>query len=265
MGAGASASASAKAATPSQLNEAVSSLTAEQLAIVEQALMSRKDAEPAQEGDEALRELEAALGASVTSAAKDSPDDLLGGVVTKLSAVAASRAKRAPKNKTVKIEAAPTHPHPHPLNRQVTRQATRKMTLKRQDSRKEWATSFLDTDPRRDILQFFEPGDERGPKGLLRSKSLEPSGNVETRYFSVWRRVLFGSNQRWAVASAAASLLAAALSLTPCLRSALQADEPGRDPHDDGGQGVRQGPQRQGEECEEGLRLGLRAVHTDHG
>lgn len=57
--------------------------------------------------------------------------------------------------------------------------------------RSSWTASFLDADPRRQILDFFMPGDERGPFGLLRSKKLQPSGKVVSKFFSIWRPTSF--------------------------------------------------------------------------
>ena len=50
-----------------------------------------------------------------------------------------------------------------------------------------WGDSFVDTDPRQQIREFFRPGDERGPAGLLRSLRAIPSGRCVSTYFTVWR------------------------------------------------------------------------------
>jgi len=58
---------------------------------------------------------------------------------------------------------------------------------RRLSKRGSWAFSFLDADPRRQILEYFMPGDERGPSGLLQSNRWTPSGNATSTFFSVWR------------------------------------------------------------------------------
>lgn len=60
--------------------------------------------------------------------------------------------------------------------------------LSRKDA---WVQSMLQADPRRRILDFFLPGDERGPLGLLRSLGEVHSGRRVSRYFSVWRPTSF--------------------------------------------------------------------------
>ena len=50
-----------------------------------------------------------------------------------------------------------------------------------------WESSFVQADPRRQILEFFRPGDERGPGGLLKARDWTPSGKVTSTYFTVWR------------------------------------------------------------------------------
>lgn len=50
-----------------------------------------------------------------------------------------------------------------------------------------WEHSFIQSDPRHQILEFFQPGDERGPNGVLQSLGERPSGTTHTTYFSVWR------------------------------------------------------------------------------
>jgi len=49
-----------------------------------------------------------------------------------------------------------------------------------------WVRAFLDCDPRRHIVDFFKPGDERGPYGYLRAQGLRPRG-APTAHFAVWR------------------------------------------------------------------------------
>jgi len=50
-----------------------------------------------------------------------------------------------------------------------------------------WARSFVDSDPRRQILEYFRPGTEQGPRGLLRVKGFAESEEPTSTYFSVWR------------------------------------------------------------------------------
>lgn len=49
-----------------------------------------------------------------------------------------------------------------------------------------WASSFVDADPRHQIREFFMPGDDRGPAGLLKAQGLSPRGPT-SHFFSVWR------------------------------------------------------------------------------
>jgi len=49
-----------------------------------------------------------------------------------------------------------------------------------------WIKSVMDTDPRRQIVNYFGPGDSRGPGGYLRANNLEQSG-PPSQFFSVWR------------------------------------------------------------------------------
>lgn len=49
-----------------------------------------------------------------------------------------------------------------------------------------WAQSFVESDPRRLILEYFRPGDSRGPRGLLKFKGLTSNGKP-SEFFSVWR------------------------------------------------------------------------------
>ena len=44
----------------------------------------------------------------------------------------------------------------------------------------------MDADPRRKIMNFFKPGDERGPLGHLRANGMVPTG-TPSAFFSVWR------------------------------------------------------------------------------
>ena len=52
-----------------------------------------------------------------------------------------------------------------------------------------WARSLAQQDPRRKILEFFRPGDERGPLGYLQSQGwkLNPDPHRRSRFFAVWQ------------------------------------------------------------------------------
>ena len=52
--------------------------------------------------------------------------------------------------------------------------------------KKLWARSFLRADPRQHLVDYFKPGDERGPFGYLRAQGLRPNG-PPANYFSIWR------------------------------------------------------------------------------
>ena len=49
-----------------------------------------------------------------------------------------------------------------------------------------WWKCFVQTDPRRHILQYFQPGDSSGPSGYLAAKRKAPAGG-RSDYFCVWR------------------------------------------------------------------------------
>lgn len=49
-----------------------------------------------------------------------------------------------------------------------------------------WGRSFRNSDPRWQVMEFFRPGDRRGPLGYLRRHNLVPEGEV-SEYFTVWR------------------------------------------------------------------------------
>jgi hypothetical protein len=55
-----------------------------------------------------------------------------------------------------------------------------------EELKKLWSRSFLQADPRQHLVDFFKPGDSRGPYGFLRAKGLRPNGDA-AHYFSVWR------------------------------------------------------------------------------
>jgi hypothetical protein len=51
-----------------------------------------------------------------------------------------------------------------------------------------WSESFLAADPRHQILEYFRPGDHRGPLGLLKALGEKPAGDHPTSsFFSIWR------------------------------------------------------------------------------
>ena len=52
--------------------------------------------------------------------------------------------------------------------------------------KKLWYRSFKAADPRQHLVDFFKPGDERGPYGYLRAQGLRPRG-APAHYFSIWR------------------------------------------------------------------------------
>ena len=49
-----------------------------------------------------------------------------------------------------------------------------------------WRKAFLEQDPRRHLVDFFKPGDERGPFGYLRAQGMRPKG-APSEHFAVWR------------------------------------------------------------------------------
>ena len=51
-------------------------------------------------------------------------------------------------------------------------------------SLRKWASSFVQADPRKQIHDFFKPGDARGPLGYLTCQDLRPEG-AESSYFTV--------------------------------------------------------------------------------
>jgi len=53
-------------------------------------------------------------------------------------------------------------------------------------SRQLWRKAFLEQDPRRHLVDFFKPGDERGPFGYLRAQGMRPKG-APSEHFAVWR------------------------------------------------------------------------------
>ena len=44
-----------------------------------------------------------------------------------------------------------------------------------------WTKSLMLRDPRRQILEYFRPGDDRGPLGYLQSHGLKPSDDPQKR------------------------------------------------------------------------------------
>ena len=59
------------------------------------------------------------------------------------------------------------------------------------DHSKRWTNSFKDSDPRRQIMNFFKGGDERGPLGHLRACDLLPVRGERSSFFAVWRPTSF--------------------------------------------------------------------------
>ena len=69
---------------------------------------------------------------------------------------------------------------------------TRQALLERHDAvtldhSTRWTHSFMDMDPRRQIMHFFHPGDERGPLGHLRAMNMLPARGKPSSYFTVFR------------------------------------------------------------------------------
>ena len=64
---------------------------------------------------------------------------------------------------------------------------TKKELVLKRLKKLQWARAFIDSDPRRQILEYFLPGDHNGPRGLLRVKELPLPKMPTTTYFSVWR------------------------------------------------------------------------------
>ena len=50
-----------------------------------------------------------------------------------------------------------------------------------------WRSSFVKGDPRRQIVEYFKPGDARGPYGYLRALGTRPGTGPSSCFFSVWR------------------------------------------------------------------------------
>ena len=58
----------------------------------------------------------------------------------------------------------------------------------RKEKVRRWSESLIQVDPRHQILEYFRPGDHRGPLGLLRARGEKPEGAEPTSsFFSVWR------------------------------------------------------------------------------
>ena len=51
----------------------------------------------------------------------------------------------------------------------------------------QWRNTFVACDPRRQILDYFRPGDHRGPYGYLRAIGERPGKGASSHFFSVWR------------------------------------------------------------------------------
>ena len=51
-----------------------------------------------------------------------------------------------------------------------------------------WSRSLVLRDPRRQILEYFRPGDSRGPLGYLQSQGLRVNANEDaSHFFAIWR------------------------------------------------------------------------------
>ena len=59
------------------------------------------------------------------------------------------------------------------------------------ESRRNWASALIKMDPRRQICDFFRPGDHRGPRGVLVSQGIQPPSEPSSTFFSVWRPTSF--------------------------------------------------------------------------
>ena len=55
-----------------------------------------------------------------------------------------------------------------------------------------WSESFIAADPRHQILEYFRPGDHRGPLGLLKALGEKPAGDHPTSYSSP-----YGGQRAW--------------------------------------------------------------------
>ena len=91
-----------------------------------------------------------------------------------------------PKQMTRRAEEPPQPPPPG--DRALTKLSSmgESSRLSGRDLRSSWTRSFLESDPRRHVAEYFKPGDERGPYGYLRAQGLRPKG-ASTEYFAVWR------------------------------------------------------------------------------
>ena len=54
-------------------------------------------------------------------------------------------------------------------------------------ARERWWRAFIQSDPRRHLVDYFQAGDARGPYGYLRELGLRPSNDQPSEFFSVWR------------------------------------------------------------------------------
>ena len=69
----------------------------------------------------------------------------------------------------------------------VLRQSVSRLSQRTSRASQLWARSLMCADPRRKIMEYFKPGDERGPLGYLRSLGSAPTGEVSSSFFAVWR------------------------------------------------------------------------------
>lgn len=87
---------------------------------------------------------------------------------------------------TAAVPATPSPPSYEHLPRAPRLQSSPSFRLKKGGSRGMWYESFLLSDPRQHLVDYFRAGDERGPFGYLREQGLRPTG-PPSHYFAVWR------------------------------------------------------------------------------
>ena len=77
-------------------------------------------------------------------------------------------------------------PSPLPYSQGPKPAAQLNRSLHSSPSKGKWVRAFLGQDPRRQLVEYFKPGDQRGPYGYLRAQGLRPNGPPST-HFAVWR------------------------------------------------------------------------------
>ena len=73
-------------------------------------------------------------------------------------------------SKSATFVAEASSPVSTPVRPTLTRQDTKSL---RSGSGGKWVKAFLDQDPRRQLVEYFKPGDSRGPYGYLRAQGLQ--------------------------------------------------------------------------------------------